>query len=42
VEGAREQVSAHRLSNPQTVLRELHDNQDEVDSGTRTRAGDCL
>ena len=36
VEGAGEQVSAHRLSNAQTVLRALHDHQTQVDSGIRT------
>ena len=39
---AREQVSAHRLSNAQTVLRALHDHQTQVDSGTRTLAGTCM
>jgi hypothetical protein len=42
VRKAREQVTAHLLSNAQTVLRALHDHQTQVNSGIRTRAGDCL
>jgi hypothetical protein len=37
--GASVGVSAFKA---QTVLRALHDNQIEIDSGTRTLAGACM